>query len=114
MPRRLLLALSVALAAPVAPALAADVTVHGYAEYREGPALVVDGQRILRGSKVKLKLQGEARDWDSIPLGYEVEARGARQADGSVLARQVEAKPNASALFEKQVQELTDEAEEEI
>jgi Zn-dependent protease with chaperone function len=113
MPRRLLLVLTVSLAASAAPAVAGDATVQGYAEYREGDALVVDGQRVLRAPRVKLKLEGAARDWDSIPLGYEVEARGRRQADGSLLARQVEAKPNASALFEKQVQQLTDEAEEE-
>jgi Zn-dependent protease with chaperone function len=114
MPRRLLLVLSVSLAS-TAPLVAApaDATVQGYAEYREGDALVVDGQRVRRAPKAKLKLEGEARDWDSIPLGYEVEAHGRRQADGSLVARRVEAKPNAAALFEKQVQELTDEAEEE-
>jgi metalloendopeptidase OMA1, mitochondrial len=109
MTRRLLLV--VALAAPV-PAVA-DVVVAGYAEYREGDALVVDGQRVRRAPRARLKLSGEATDWDSIPLGYEVEARGRRQSDGSLLARRVEARPNGTALFEKQVQQLTDEAEEE-
>ena len=113
MTRRLLVVLAVSLALPVPLAAATDVVVRGYAEYRDGDALVVEGQRVRRAPKAKLKLEGEAKDWGSIPLGYEVEARGSRQADGSLLARQVEARPNASALFEKQVLSLSDQAEDE-
>jgi Zn-dependent protease with chaperone function len=114
MPRPLLAVLAVWMSVPASLAAAPpEVVVQGYAEYRDGDALVVDGQRVRRAPRAKLKLQGEARDWDSIPLGYEVEARGRRQTDGSLLARRVEAAPNASALFEKQVQALSDEAEEE-
>ena len=37
-----------------------------------------------------------------IPLGYEVKAKGPRGPDGSLLAGELEAKPNGLALFEEQ------------
>jgi Zn-dependent protease with chaperone function len=86
-----------------------EVKLEGYAEWREGDVLLVDGQRV-RASTAKLKLEG-ARDWASIPLGYEMKVRGLRQPDGAVRALEVQAKPNASALFEGEVKSATDEAE---
>jgi Zn-dependent protease with chaperone function len=86
-----------------------EVRLEGYAEWRDGDALVVDGQRV-RPATAKLKVEG-ARDWASIPLGYEMKVRGVRQADGSVRALEIEAKPNGSALFEGEVRSATDEAE---
>ena len=104
------------LAAPLASAPAAakdtshgEVKLEGYAEWRDGDALVVDGQRV-RASSAKLKLEG-ARDWASIPLGYEMKVRGVRQPDGSVRALDIQAKPNGKALFEGEVRSATDEAE---
>jgi hypothetical protein len=85
----------------------------GYAEWRHGDVLVVDGQRVKAAAGAKFKGNGEAKDFKSIPLGYEVKAKGSRGTDGILLAKEVEAKPNAGALFEKEVREATDGAESE-
>jgi Zn-dependent protease with chaperone function len=85
----------------------------GYLEYRQDGALVVDGQRIKTSATTKFKGKDDAKDLASIPLGYEVKAKGPRQADGSLLAVEVEAKKNGSALFEGDVKSMTDQAESE-
>jgi predicted Zn-dependent protease len=85
--------------------------LEGYAEWREDGALIVDGQRVRIGAEVKFKGKGDARDFASIPLGYEVEVKGTRRADGTVLAREVEAEPNGSALFENDLSSAFDEME---
>jgi len=85
----------------------------GYAEWRQGDALVVDGQRVRLAPGGKFKGKADARDFGSIPLGYEVEAKGARDAAGVLMARELEAKPNGGALFEKDVRSMTDQAESE-
>jgi Zn-dependent protease with chaperone function len=59
----------------------------------------------------RFKGQAEARDLASVPLGYEVKIKGRRASDGTVEAREIEARPNGTAMFEKQVLRLTDEAE---
>jgi Zn-dependent protease with chaperone function len=85
----------------------------GYLEYRQGDALVVDGQRVVAAASTRLKLKDEAKSVATIPLGYEVKARGRRRADGALMAVELEAKPNGSALFEKDVRRMTDKAEAE-
>lgn len=85
----------------------------GYAEWRQGDLLVVDGQRVRLAPGGKFKGKEGARDFASIPLGYEVEAKGTRDAAGVLVAREVEAKPNGGALFEKDVRSMTDQAESE-
>ena len=85
--------------------------VDGYAEWRAGECLIADAQRVCPAPKLKFKGGGEARSFDSIPLGYELKAKGKRQRDGSLLAREVEAKPNGSAMFEGEVRSATDQAE---
>src|SRR4249920_2448655 len=74
-----------------------EESVDGYAEFRAGECLVVDAQRVCAGAGIKFK--GAARDVASIPLGYEVKAKGRRRTDGALLAREIEAKPNKDALF---------------
>src|SRR5262245_8182759 len=86
----------------------------GYLEYRDGAALVVDGQKVVIGPSTKLELKEDAKDVGSIPLGYEVKVKGTRRPDGSLLATNLEAKPNGSALFEKDVRRMTDQAESEF
>jgi hypothetical protein len=88
-----------------------EAKVEGYAEWRHGPVLVVDGQQIRLRRDGKFKGEGEARSFESIPLGYEVKAEGTRGPRGVLLAAEVEAKPNGRALFESEVQEATDRAE---
>jgi Zn-dependent protease with chaperone function len=100
------------LALVVLAALAGpELTLEGYAEWREAGALIVDGQRLRLAPDGRFKGDRSARDFDSIPLGYEVKATGRRAADGAVLASDVTARPNGTALFERQVLRLTDEAE---
>src|SRR5262249_48030810 len=98
-----------------APARAADPAneekAEGYLEWRHGGLLVVDGQRVATDGSTRFKGKSEAKDVASIPLGYEVKAKGARRADGALVARELEAKPNGEAMFEKDVRNLTDQAE---
>jgi len=84
----------------------------GYAEFRVGGCLLVDARRVCPGPGLKFKGEGEAVSFASIPLGYEVKAKGRRRAGGALEARDVEAKPNEDALFESEVISATNEAEE--
>jgi Zn-dependent protease with chaperone function len=90
---------------------AGEVSLESYAEWHEGDALIVDGQRVRLAPGGRLKGDDKAHDLASVPLGYEVKVRGRRAADGAVLASEVEAKPNGRAMFEKRVLRLTDQAE---
>jgi Zn-dependent protease with chaperone function len=105
-----LAALARSAAAGEAPP-AGEVSLDGYAEWRDGDLLIVDGQRIRLAPGGLFKGRNEARDVASVPLGYEVKVKGRRASDGAVDAREIEARPNGMALFEKQVLRLTDEAE---
>ncbi len=89
-----------------------EAKVDGYLEWRSGDLLIVDGQRVRPAPEVKFSGRGEAGTVASIPLGYELKAKGKRTADGVILAREIEAKPNGSALFESEVIAATDEAEQ--
>jgi len=100
----------VVLTSPVAGQQGKTEKLQGYAEWRKDHDLVIDGQRVTVDAQTKLKAKGIS-DVDAIPLGYEVDVKGVRLADGRVLARQLEARPNGSALFEKEVREATDEME---
>jgi beta-barrel assembly-enhancing protease len=100
-----------------APSHAADPVneekAEGYLEWRHGTELVVDGQRVATNTSTRFKGKNEAKDVASIPLGYEVKAKGPRRADGALVAREIEAKPNGEAMFEKDVRSLTDQAEQQ-
>src|SRR5262245_56340584 len=56
----------------------------GYAEWRQGDLLIVDGQRVGVTPKTKFRGSGNAKDFPSIPLGYEVKVKGARRGDGVI------------------------------
>lgn len=100
------------LATASGTASAEDKTkVDGLLDYRQGDILIVEGQRLVVPQGAKLKLEGEARSPQSIPLGYLVEAVGQRQADGSIRVRKLAAKPNGTQLFEKEVIDATNELE---
>jgi hypothetical protein len=86
-------------------------SVDGYAEWRLGSCLIADAQRVCPASGLKFKGEGDAKSFATIPLGYELKAKGTRQRDGSLLAREIEAKPNGSAMFEGTVKSATDQAE---
>ena len=89
----------------------ASEKLEGYAEWRRGDILVVDGQRVKATPKLKFKGHGAARDFASIPLGYEIKLEGERQGDGSVLAKTLEAKPNGNAMFEADLRQSFDQME---
>lgn len=84
--------------------------VQGYAEWRKGGTLIVDGQRLTAQPSTRFKGKN-IRSLDAIPLGHEVEAQGVRLPDGTVMAVSIEAKPNGTALFEPDVKKATDEIE---
>ena len=103
-------ALAACLSAAAAAAIA-DEKHEGYAEFRQGDALVVDGQRVRAGVRTRFKGSGEARSFAAVPLGYEVKLRGQRLADGTLLAAEVEAKPNGSAFMEADLVKAFDATE---
>ena len=82
----------------------------GYLEWRRDDYLVVDGQRIRWDDRTRVKL-GRVSSIANIPLGYEINVRGARTADGSVLAQQLDAKPNGIAAYENEVRRGFDDLE---
>ncbi len=107
--RTLMLAVVMALAVPTFAA--AEETVKGFAEWRRGNEIVVEGQRVRVHSGTRFKGR-DITDLGSIPLGYEVEAKGDLQPDGAILAREIAAKPNGDAMFEGDVLAATNEIED--
>ncbi len=86
-------------------------SLSGYAEWRWGSdGLVVDGERVRTDRLTQFKTKGMT-SLAAVALGSEVSVTGTRQLDGSVLAKTVEAKPNGTAWFEKEVREATDDVE---
>lgn len=89
------------------------IKLDGYAEWRHGDALVVDGQRVRMSAAGQLKGKDDVRSFAAIPLGWEVKVEGVRLIDGTVLARKVETKPNGSALFEGELKSAMDDMEQQ-
>ncbi len=85
--------------APV-PDAGKNVSLDAYAEWRHGDVLVVDGQRVRASAATKFKGR-HAGSLDDVELGDEIKVKGVRQANGEVLASELEAKPNGDALFEE-------------
>jgi len=109
---RLLMLAALLLALVPFPASAGEkVKLDGYAEWRQGDLLIVEGQRVSVTRQTRFKGRGRARDFYSIPLGYEVEVEGERQGDGSVAARKMEARPNGTAMFEGDLRQAFDQTE---
>jgi Zn-dependent protease with chaperone function len=94
-----------------APAFAGQqVKLDGYVEKREGGELTIDGQRVRLGSRVKQK--GRGPGFAAIPLGYEAKVKGVRQPDGTVLAQELETRPNGQGLFEDDLRASFDALED--
>ena len=87
----------------------AAIKLDSYAEWKQPGALVVDGQRVTADRSTKWK--GKFSSIDAVPIGYEVRVSGVRQPAGVVLAREIDVRPNGSALFENEVQQGTNELE---
>ena len=101
--------LTIVLAGGVLPASAED-TVKGYAEWRRGDTLTVEGQLVRVDADTRFV--GDARSLEAVQLGYEVEAKGEREANGVIVARELKAKPNGDAAFEADVLGATNEIEQ--
>lgn len=82
--------------------------VSGYAEYRKGRTLLVDGQRLEPAPDVRIE---GAKSFEKILLGSEITADGARRSDGVVVVSQIKAKPNGLAFMEADVIQATNQAE---
>src|SRR5262245_11810289 len=93
-------------------ALAQDarlVRLDGYAEWRRGDFVIVEGQRVRVSASTKW--QGGPTSLAAIPLGSEVKVRGVRAADGAVIAQGIETHPNGDAMFEGDLKKAFDERE---
>ena len=84
--------------------------VSGYAEWRHGSAIIVDGQRVVSAAATTYKNKN-VKSFDAIGIGFEVSAEGTRQADGSVLAKSIDAKPAGTSMFAGEIQSATNEME---
>lgn len=92
---------------------AREQKLDGYAEWREGGFLIVDGQRLALASGARFKPHARATHFGAIPLGYEVKAKGHRDRRGVLVASEVEAKPNKDdALFENDLRSAFDDVEQ--
>ena len=96
--------------APAAQTAGKTEKLSGYAEWKRGDIVIVDGQRVRASRATKFKGR-HARSIEEIPYGYEVSAKGVRLGDGVVQATEIEVKPNGIALFENDVRQATDEIE---
>lgn len=111
----LLVALAVS-AFPSATAVAADskdssAKVKGYLEFRKGDFMIVGAQRILPTDKTKFKGKGEVKSIAAVPLGWEVEVKGKRNAQGTIEATSMVATSNGKEKFEDKVLASTNETE---
>jgi hypothetical protein len=86
-----------------------QANLDGYAEWRRGDFVIVEGQRVRVSASTKWK--GGPKSLAEIPLGYEVKVQGVRASDGAVLAQGIETRTNGDALFEGDLKKAFDERE---
>lgn len=112
-PVPLLFALALLLPLPAAAQKEpARESLDGYAEWRRGDLLIVDGQRVRLSAAGKFKGHDDVKAFAQVRLGDEVRVRGRRAADGVLIADEVEAKPNGNALFESDLKSAFDGMEQ--
>ncbi|MCU0242349.1 MAG: M48 family metalloprotease [Vicinamibacteria bacterium] len=87
------------------------VSLDGYAEWHKGDILIVDGQRVKAGPNLVLRGDKSVQGFARIPLGYEVKVKGERLEHGTIMANEIEVKPNGVALFEGELQAAFDKFE---
>jgi Zn-dependent protease with chaperone function len=88
-------------------------SLDGYAEWWRGGLLIVDGQRVRLREGGKFKGYGALKTFARTPLGDEVKVKGRRAPDGVLVADEVEAKANGSALFEGDLRSAFDGMEKQ-
>jgi len=88
--------------------------VDGYVEWRAGDCLVADAQKVCPAPLHKFEGTKDAPNLASVPLGWELKAKGRRLPDGTLLAREIEVKPNGTAMFENEVRAATDTVEQKV
>jgi len=71
----------------------------GYVEWQRTGYLIADGQRVLWDERTRMKLPPGVSGASGIPVGYELKVKGFRIPNGAVVARDLEAKPNRTALL---------------
>lgn len=84
-------------------------TLAGYAEFRRGDTLMVEGQRVVATTSTKVK---GAKRLADIPLGNEVKATGQRNSWGVLVAQQVDTRANTNTSTEQQIIASSNEAEQ--
>lgn len=104
-------------AAPLPPAAQVPTdgkreSLDGYAEWWRNGLLIVDGQRVRLGAGAKFKGPKGVNTLAQIPLGNEVKVKGRRDAQGVLIADEVETKQNGDALFEGDLRTAFDEMEQ--
>ncbi len=110
--RAVRLAAAAVLATALPAATQAAEKLKGYVEYRKGEFLIVDGQRVAADRKTKVEGSSrQARRFETIPVGYEVEVKGRRRGDGAILARSIEASRNRDTGVEESLKKGFDEIE---
>ena len=91
---------------------AAKSKPEGYLDFKKGPYLIVDGERLEVTAKTKLDA-GRVRSALDIPLGYDIKYEGSRNRDGTIVAKRIEAKKNGTEFMEDQVLSATNQAEKQ-
>src|SRR5262245_29396963 len=95
-----------------AAAASESIKLVGYLAFKKGTLLIVDAQRVTVTPKTKLRISGGATTVAAIPVGYEVTVKGERAADGTVVAKSLDAQANGMAFMEKDVLASTTQAEQ--
>jgi len=94
---------------PPAPKLKTE-HLSGYLEWRRPNYVIADGQRIRWDEHTRLKI-GQYPGLQSVPLGFEFTARGHRIDDGSLIADELQVKPNGTAAFETEMRNACNQME---
>jgi len=93
------------------PILAVDQSekISGYAEFKRGDTVMVDGQRVVATQVTHVS---GAKTLKDIPLGYELKVKGNRDKSGALIASQVDARPNGTDGTEQEIIAASNQAED--
>ena len=106
------LALLLTWGPPALLAAEGSAKVKGYLDFRKGDFMIVDAQRVRATPGTKFKGRGEVTSAATVPLGWEVEVKGKRTADGTIEAQKIVASRNGKEKFEEKIVASTNQAEQ--